>query len=253
MTMGSDKSIETTEDAFLDGRVRVLQPRKGYRAAIDPVFLAAAVDLPEGARVLDAGAGVGTASLCLAARRPDLTIAALELQPELAGLARRNVQLNRVSGITVIEGSLHDADAAVPYDAVMTNPPYWRQAETRPSPDPIKRTATVEDAYGLTGWVAACVRRLGPSGKLYMVHSATRVDDIAAAALGCGFGSVSVFPLWSKAGAAAKRVIVMLSASPELVKTGMQGLVLHDDAGTYTVPAQDILRRAAPLVFSPEG
>ena len=253
MTMGSEKAIETTEDAFLDGRVRVLQPRKGYRAAIDPVFLAAAVDLPEGARVLDAGAGVGTASLCLAARRPDLRIAALELQPELAGLARRNVELNKASGITVIEGSLHDADGAVPYDAVMTNPPYWRLAETRPSPDPIKRTATVEDAHGLTGWIAACARRLGPSGKIYMVHSATRVDDIADAALGCGFGSVSVFPLWSKAGAAAKRVIVMLSVSVEPVRTGMQGLVLHDDAGTYTVPAQNILRGAAPLVFTPMG
>jgi hypothetical protein len=33
----------------------------------------------------------------------------------------------------------------------------------------------------------------------------------------------------------------------------MRGLVLHDDAGTYTVPAQNILRRAAPLVFTPEG
>ncbi|WP_370553443.1 hypothetical protein [Falsirhodobacter sp. alg1] len=37
-----------TEDGFLDGRLRILQPRDGYRAATDPVFLAAAVPAKQG-------------------------------------------------------------------------------------------------------------------------------------------------------------------------------------------------------------
>ena len=57
-----------TEDKLLDGRVTLLQPRKGYRVAIDPVLLAAAVPARLGDHVLDLGSGTGAASLCLAAR-----------------------------------------------------------------------------------------------------------------------------------------------------------------------------------------
>ncbi len=49
------------EDALLGGRGRLVQPAEGYRAAIDPVFLAAAVPAAAGEAVLDAGAGAGAA------------------------------------------------------------------------------------------------------------------------------------------------------------------------------------------------
>ena len=63
---------ELTEDALLGGRVRLLQPRRGYRVAVDAVLLAAAIDAAAGERVLDLGAGVGAVGLCLAARVPGL-------------------------------------------------------------------------------------------------------------------------------------------------------------------------------------
>src|SRR3546814_8190614 len=47
-----------TEDAFLGGRVKLRQPEVGYRAAIDPVLLAAAVPAVAGERVADLGCGV---------------------------------------------------------------------------------------------------------------------------------------------------------------------------------------------------
>src|SRR5690349_12697346 len=83
-----------TEDALLDGRVHLLQPRRGYRVAVDAVLLAAAVHPRAGERVLDLGAGVGAVGLCLARRVPDCTIVGVELQPALADLARRNAALN---------------------------------------------------------------------------------------------------------------------------------------------------------------
>jgi len=59
--------MNSTEDALLGGRVRLLQAKVGYRAAIDPVLLAAAIPARAGQRVLDLGCGAGAASLCLAA------------------------------------------------------------------------------------------------------------------------------------------------------------------------------------------
>ena len=61
-------------DAFLGGRLRIWQPRAGYRAGIDPVMLAAAVPARPRQSVLELGCGAGTASLCLAAQPSSSTL-----------------------------------------------------------------------------------------------------------------------------------------------------------------------------------
>ncbi|MFV0475862.1 MAG: methyltransferase domain-containing protein, partial [Pikeienuella sp.] len=101
-----------SEDAILGGRVRLLQPRAGYRAATDPVLLAAAAQARPGARVLDAGCGAGAALFCLAARVPGIEAHGLELQPAYAALARRNAALNG-AGAEIWEGDLFAPPAAL--------------------------------------------------------------------------------------------------------------------------------------------
>ncbi|MCZ8088489.1 MAG: methyltransferase, partial [Rhodobacteraceae bacterium] len=86
-----------SDDKFLMGRLRLLQPVKGYRAATDPVLLAAACPARAGETVLDLGCGAGAAGLCLATRVPGVVLAGLEVQPEYADLARRNADRNGVA------------------------------------------------------------------------------------------------------------------------------------------------------------
>lgn len=88
--------MEVTEDSLLGGRVRLLQPRHGYRVALDPVLLAAAVPARAGESVLDLGCGVGAAALCLATRVPGVRVEGLELQPLNAELAVRNIDRKSV-------------------------------------------------------------------------------------------------------------------------------------------------------------
>jgi len=76
-----------TEDRLLGGRIRLRQPSEGYRAAVDPVFLAAAVAAEPHQLVLDVGCGPGAAMLCLAARAPLCRVVGLEMQRELVRLA----------------------------------------------------------------------------------------------------------------------------------------------------------------------
>ena len=42
-----------SQDSFLNGRVTLFQPERGYRAAIDPVFLAACIPACPGEKVLE--------------------------------------------------------------------------------------------------------------------------------------------------------------------------------------------------------
>jgi len=140
-----------TDDAMLGGRVRVRQPREGYRAAIDPVLLAAF--LPASARtVLDAGCGSGAAMFCAAVRLPAARFTGLELQPALADFAEAGIVLNRLEGrAEIVRGDLlHSREAYGPFDAVITNPPYT--ADGTPPPDASRATAHMESA-DIEAWI----------------------------------------------------------------------------------------------------
>ena len=153
---------DLTEGTLLGGRVRLLQPRQGYRVAIDPVLLAAAVPARTGESVLDAGLGSGAASLCLLARVPGCAACGIELQPALAELARRNALLNGMA-VEVVEGDLLEPPAALrgrQFAHVITNPPYAEAGGGPVSPDPQRGRAHA--GADIAAWIDACLKRLEP-------------------------------------------------------------------------------------------
>lgn len=235
------------EDRLLGGRVRLLQPQGGYRAAIDPVLLAAAVPAAPGERMADLGCGVGTALLCLAARCPEVSVTGIERDPGLAALARDNLELNGiVRRAAIVEGSVAGPIPGAPFDRVMMNPPFLPPGRGRASAHPVKAAANVEAGLDLAGWVAAAARALKPRGWLTLVHRADRIDEICAA-LQPGFGALTLFPLWPRAGEPARRVLVQARRGGRSPAVLAAGLVLHEADGSYTPAAQAVLRDAAPL------
>ncbi|MDE1145247.1 MAG: methyltransferase [Azospirillaceae bacterium] len=249
---------ELTEDALLGGRVRLLQPAAGYRAAIDPVLLAAATPAREGQRVLDLGCGAGAATFCLAARLPGVQIAGLEIQEAAAGLARRNAHLNGVADrVAITVGDAAQAPAHLPpgsdpdlvaarFDHVMTNPPFYPGGRHTRSPRGAKALSHGEGTADLATWVAAAARLLAPRGMLTMIHRADRVDEILARLAG-RFGAVVLFPLWPRAGAEAKRVIIQARLGARSPARLLPGLVLHGEGGRYTPGADRALSGGAAL------
>ena len=115
------ESDDLTKDAFLGGKVQLLQPKLGYRAGVDPVFLAATVTAHEGETVLDLGCGVGAAALCLGARIPNLKLTGVERQPEYAELARRN----GLETVCADIANLPDEIRQQQFHHVLANPPYY--------------------------------------------------------------------------------------------------------------------------------
>ena len=141
---------DVTEDTMLGGQVRILQPKIGYRAALDPVLLAAAVKAKARDRVLDVGCGTGAAMFCLAARIPGIDITGLEIQPALATLAEASIKLNALgTRARIVVGDLKtlpDIGCATPFDIVISNPPYG--ADGTASPQPSIATAHHESDVG---------------------------------------------------------------------------------------------------------
>jgi tRNA1Val (adenine37-N6)-methyltransferase len=243
-----------TVDALLGGRVRLIQPREGYRAATDPVLLAAACAALPGESALDLGCGAGAAALCLAARVPGVATTGLEIQPAYAALARRNAALNSCA-FEVIEGDVAAPPAALRsrvFDHVIANPPFFAAAD-QPSPvsgrDVARRAADVGDA-GL--WVDAGLRRLKQGGWLTMINRVERLPEMLAALDGRA-GAVAVLPLAARAGRPAKRVILRARKDRGGPFRLLAPFVLHDgaahggDADDFTEAARAVLRDGAAL------
>jgi tRNA1(Val) A37 N6-methylase TrmN6 len=251
MTGPSPAEPGLSADALLGGRLHFFQPRHGYRVAIDPVLLAAAVrigDAPE--EVLDAGAGTGAAALCLAARTQAARVTGLERQSELLGLARRNAAANDLDGrVRFLEGDLlapPPALKAACFEQVMTNPPFHPAGRSSAPPEATRRGAHLAEV-GVDAWLHACLARLRPKGRLTLIHRADQLDVILAALAG-RTGDITVCPLWPDATApAAKRVIVAARKGSRSPCRLGRGLVLHGPDGRFTPEAEAILRHGAPL------
>ena len=57
---------EFSRDSFLDKGLVLTQPKNGFRAGSDAVFLARFMNFPAKSHILDVGCGLGGAGLCAA-------------------------------------------------------------------------------------------------------------------------------------------------------------------------------------------
>lgn len=239
-----------TEDRLLGGRVRLKQPTAGYRAAIDPVLLAAAVPAEAGQLVLDIGCGAGAAMLCLAARVPEARVAGLEMQRDLVRLAGDNAILNGMEArVSVMIGNLVRPPPRLSpgtFDHVMANPPYIEAGRGHPSADPGKAEATVESMADLAAWVRFALAMARAKGTVSFIHRADRIEALLGQIAGKA-GEVVVFPLWPREGRAAGRILVRCRPQIAAPARLAPGLVLHEADGRYTAAADAVLRGGAGL------
>jgi tRNA1(Val) A37 N6-methylase TrmN6 len=238
---------DLTEDSLLGGRVRLLQPSRGYRVAVDAVLLAAAIDATAGQRVLDLGAGVGAVGLCLAARISECTIMGIEVQPALARLAERNAALNGNS--ERVRTIIHDLADPLPrdlglFDHVATNPPYLSAAVADRSPDPSKALATVESSADLARWLTVATAAAKSAGTMLIIQRSDRLEEIVTHLVRLGWGDVALKRL-----PPAARVLIRARRADTLRRIESPPLVLHRPEGGYTDAAEAVLRHAAPLAF----
>lgn len=251
MARSDPAAADDVSDALLGGRVRLAQSRSGYRAAIDPVLLAAAVPARRADRVLDLGTGAGAAALCLAARVAGCHLTGLEVDEGMAALAAENAAANGFGEwIEIVVGDLLDPPAALArrtFDHVLANPPYLRAAEADPSPHRERARATVEGAAGLEQWIRFALAKVRPGGTVTFIHRLGRLAELLAG-LSPRAGGIVVFPLWPGEGRDAKRVIAQATKGSRAPLRLSQGLVLHGPDG-YTEAAEAVLREAAPLML----
>lgn len=243
---------QLTRDKFLNGQLNIWQPKTGYRAATDPVLLAAACPAKPAQTVLDLGCGVGAAGLCLSART-QATVTGLELLSDYATLARRNAVENG-QNMQVFEGDL----AAMPptlkeqsFDHVIMNPPFYGPGARAADPG---RAVGRQEQTRLSDWVDAGLRRLQPGGTLTVIQLIDRLPEIIVALNGRA-GGLEIKPLSPRRQKVATRFILKAKKGSRGKARLANPLILHDgeahisDADSYTSAAKSILRDGNALEF----
>lgn len=262
--MGQPKeAIAQSLDAFLGGRLMVAQPKTGYRAGIDAVFLAACAPTPRSGacRVLDVGAGVGTVGLCIAARCPDAHVVLLEREAALWALARDNIGRNGLEArVFAVHGAVGGtigtlANDPTTYDLVpdsfdhaVANPPFHAQGRGTPAPDALKAASHAMPEQNLDDWLRFMARMVKPGGTATVIHKADGLPAVLAAFAG-RFGDLAILPLHPRAGEPAGRVVVQGVKGSRAPARLLAGFVLHDNGHTFTPQAQTILREGEQLAL----
>lgn len=223
----SDSKSDITEDFFLNGKLRLIQPKKGHRAGHDAILLAAMTSAQAGDRVVDLGAGVGTAGLAVSRRIEGIDLVLVEIETALVDLATKNATLNGLDARALALDVEADAAAFAALglspdsvDVVLMNPPFNDASRLRPSPIAERQLAHMATRDTLPAWIAAARRLLKSGGVLTLIWRADGLADVLAA-LDAGFGSLDVLPVHAMPDQPAIRILI------RAIKAGRAPTVLH--------------------------
>ena len=246
-----------TEDGFLGGRLRVLQPEKGFRAGIDSVFLAAAVPCQPGEQVFEAGIGPGVAALCLLARNPEVKVTGIEVAARYAMICEENARRNGFEDrLRVIHADVRDAlrrdqigmPAPGSFAHAMVNPPFFDEGKSTPSPHLLKSQAHAFGPDDLELWAKLLHAMLELRGTVTIVHRADALGQLLDS-MQNRFGGIRIAPLFPRRGSAASRILIQGTKGSKAPLQILPGIVLHGDGNDFTPEADAVLRGGAAFIL----
>jgi tRNA1Val (adenine37-N6)-methyltransferase len=183
------KDNERIDDLQSNG-YQIIQKQNGFCFGMDAVLLSGFAQVKPGERAVDLGTGTGIIPILLEAKYDGIHYTGLEIQEEVADMARRSVVLNHLENkVSIVTGDIKEASrlfGAASFDVVTSNPPYMNDAHGLKNPDLPKAIARHEVLCSLDDVTREAARLLKPGGRFYMVHRPHRLIEIVTALKGYG-------------------------------------------------------------------
>ena len=227
-----------TTDTFFNGCIKVNQNRSGYRFSIDAVLLAWHAGPRPDDTVLDLGTGCGIIPMILAYRYPGIKVYGIELQTDLADIAKLNIEENKMDDRVLIRCMdmklLNHGITSGPVDMVVCNPPFRTARSGRINPDQQRAIARHEIKTTLQDVIQTAHTMLGTSGRFVIVYPAERITDILSQMRATGIEPKWIRMIHSEKNTNAKLMLI------EGKKGGRPGLkirpalIIYRKNGTYS-------------------
>lgn len=153
-----------------------------FRLGTDSVLLADFVNIGTRRSGIDLGCGSGILPLLLLERSQALHMTGLEINPDAADIARKNISINSLSErCDIITGDIRlcrDSFRTGQFDLVVSNPPYFAAGSGLISPDEKKASARGELLCSLEDICRAASYLCRTGGAFCLVHRAERLADV---------------------------------------------------------------------------
>ena len=231
------KDGERLDDLQCDG-LKLIQRPDVFRFGTDSVLLADFARPRKKDRAVDLGCGTGAIALLMAAHRPGLTVDAVEIQPEIADMARRSVALNGMEDkVRVLNADMRDAWrtlGAGAYTLAVCNPPYGKVGAALESANEARRVARHEGDLAPEDIARAAAMLLQNGGRFCVIYPAPRAFEMMCAMHENRLAPKRIRTVHGVAGRAPKFVLM------DAVRGGGEGLhwleplVLRNPDGSFT-------------------
>jgi len=186
--MTIDLKVNERIDDLQRNGYQIIQKKDGFCFGMDAVLLSGFAQVKPGEKAVDLGTGTGIIPILLEAKYEGLHYTGLEIQEEIADMARRSVALNHLEEkVSIVTGDIKEASrllGAASFDVVTSNPPYMNDSHGLKNPDLPKAIARHEVLCTLEDVVREAARLLRPGGRFYMVHRPHRLIEIITALKG---------------------------------------------------------------------
>lgn len=176
------KESEKLEDLQYSG-LQIIQSEQEYRFTTDAVLLANFCNDMKGKLCVEFCAGSGVISILVASKKHPAKVLAIELQPQLADMARRSVEYNNLTDvIEVVCDNVLNAATLVPKpaDVVVCNPPYRKLGSGEKQLAQNIALCRHEIAITLEQVITCASKTLNNRGTFYLVHQAERIAEIVS-------------------------------------------------------------------------
>ena len=241
------KENEKIEDLQCNG-LRLIQNKKWFCFGMDAVLLTNYCDVKNNSKVVDLGTGTGIIPILLSGKRNISKAVGIEIQEEVAEMAKRSVLLNNLQDkIQILNIDLKDTTKFLEpnsFDAVISNPPYKLNNSGIINPNDQKAISRHEIKCTLEDVISAAASLLKQYGRFYMVHRPDRLADIICLLRKYRLEPKQIRFVHSKSGEKPNMVLIRASkhANPELKFD--RPLYIYNDEGKYTDDVYQIYEKS---------
>ena len=228
---------ERLEDLQLAG-MKILQKNTGFRFDMDAVLLADFARVEARDRAADFGTGTGILPLLLLGRGKAAHVDALEIQPDMADMARRTMALNSLEERCHVHLlPVERASEAIPrasLDAIVCNPPYGVPGTTLRNPSETLSTARHQSDEGLSAWFAMAYQLLKGKGRFHMIYPAPRMLEAMQALEKARLAPKRFRLIYPAADKAANLVLIEAMKDAKPMLHPMPPLIVYEKDGSMT-------------------
>ena len=163
--------------------LKIIQNKDGFCFGIDSILLTDfAKNIKQNSKVIDLGTGTGIIPILLYGKTKNTKFVGVEIQPEVAEMAKRSVKLNLLeNNIEILNTNILELSKIYnrgSFDVVTTNPPYKKINTGVINENNKKLISRHEITASLEDFIRTASFLLKDLGEFYMVHRPDRLVDI---------------------------------------------------------------------------